>query len=154
MAVEKLNGNDYILLIDTTTPITSEAGAAYDPVMCMSSNGISITIEGIEVSDKCNDGWAGSLPGNGSWEITGTGNAIDETLEPSAASYQTLFELAVSKQRFWMKLANKPANTNTAIIREGIGYISSYSETADTDTPYTFDLTFTGIGEINGVTTT
>lgn len=154
MAVEKLSGNDYIILIDTTTPITEPAGLAYDPVMCMSSNGISITIEGIDVSDKCNDGWAGSLPGNGSWEITGTGNAIDETLEPSAASYQTLFELAVAKTRFWMKMANKPANTNTPIIREGIGWLSAYSETADTDTPYAFDFTFTGVGIPNGIATT
>lgn len=150
MAIEKLNGNDYIVLIDTETSTTAETGADYSPVMCMSSNGFNGTTESIEVSDKCNDGFADSLPGNSSWEITGTGNAIDESLEPSAESYQVLAELWKAKTIFWMKIANKPGDvTNAPIIREGIGYISSYSETADTDTPYTFDFTFTGKGNIN-----
>lgn len=154
MAISKLNGNDYIIFVDDTTPITSSAGAAYEPLMCMSSNGFSGTTDAIDIADKCNDGFADSTPGNSSWEITGTGNAIDETLESSAASYQKLFELWQAKKVFWMKLANKAGNTNTAIIREGIGYFSSYSETADTDTPYTFDFTFTGKGELNGIPST
>lgn len=151
MAISKLNGNEYIVLIDSTTAVTEAAPLAYRPVMCMSSNGFSGTTDSIETSDKCSGGFADPLPGTSSWEITGTGNAIDETLEASADSYQALFELWQSKQVFWVKMANTTDGTGAAVIREGIGFISSYSETADTDTPYTFDFTITGKGEVNGV---
>lgn len=152
MAITKLNGNDYIVFIDTTTPTTAEAGvtAEYDPIMCMSTNGISGTTESIETADKCSGGFASPLPGTASWSITGSGNAIDETLEPSSVSLDRLFNLWKNKTPFWAKMANKTAGTGAPIIREGVVFISDYSETADTNTPYTFDFTFTGMGELNG----
>src|SRR5690606_14656159 len=111
MAISKLNGNDYIVFIDTTTPITDAAGAAYRPVVCSSSAGISGSRAVIEGSDKCNDGFADALPGNATNTITGTGNAIDETLEPSADSFEELLNLYQDGTEFWMKIANKSGST-------------------------------------------
>lgn len=154
MAISKLNGNDYIVFIDTTTPITDAAGVAYRPVMCISSAGISGSRAVIEVSDKCNDGFADALPGNATNTITGTGNAIDETLEPSADSFEELLNLYQDGTQFWMKIANKSGSTATPVIREAIGFLTDYSETADTDTPYTFDFTLRAKGRFNTVQTT
>lgn len=154
MAIKKLNGNDYILLIDTTTPITATSGAVYRPVACITTAGISGTTNVIEVSDKCNEGFADAIPGNKTNTITGSGNAIDETLEPSQASFEELLALYQDGTEFWMKLANKSGNTETPVIREAVGFITDYSETADTDTPYTFDLTFRAKGRFNTAVTT
>lgn len=154
MAISKLNGNDYIVFIDTTTPITAAAGAAYRPVMCISSAGISGSRAVIEVSDKCNDGFADALPGNATNTLTGTGNAIDESLEPSADSFEELLNLYQDAEQFWIKIANKAPGTGTAVIREGIGFFTDYSETADTDTPYTFDFTARIKGRFNTAQTT
>lgn len=155
MAEQKLSGNDYIVFIDDTTPMSGTHGLAYLPTMCMQTNAFNGTTDTIDVSDKCNDdGFANPLAGTSSWEITGTGNAVDANLDPSIVSFQKLFNLWKNKTEFWMKIANKPGNASPAIIREGRGFITSYTETADTDTPYTFDFTFTGKGEIIGVPTT
>ncbi|NGM63506.1 hypothetical protein G5B30_16475 [Sphingobacterium sp. SGG-5] len=154
MAIQKLNGNDYIIFIDTTTPITESTGAAYRPVACMTSSGLSGSTNVIEVSDKCNDGFADAIPGNKTNTITGSGNAIDETLEPSMDSFEELLSLYQDGTEFWMKIANKTGNTATPVIREAVGFLTDYSETADTDTPYTFDFTFRAKGRFNTAVTT
>jgi hypothetical protein len=152
MAISKLNSNDYIVFIDTTTPITAPSGTQYRPVMCISSSGISGSRSVIEVNDKCNDGFA--LPGNATNTLTGSGNAIDETLEPSADSFEELLNLYQDGTVHWVKIANKSGNSATAVIREGVGFITDYSETQDTDTPYTFDFTYRIKGRFNSGQTT
>lgn len=154
MAIVKLNGNDYIVFIDTTTPVTEAAGAAYRPVGCIQTSGVSGSRNVIEVSDKCNDGFADAIAGNATNTITATGNAIDETLEPSMDSFEELMNLYQDGQTFWMKIANKSGNTATAVIREAVGFITDYSENQDTDTPYTFDFTFRAKGRFTTVQTT
>ena len=147
MAQETLNGKDYIVFVDTTTATTADAGAAYEAVMCMVTNGFSMTRDSVEVSNKCNDGWGNSNPGTGSWEITGDGHAIDEAGTPSQTSYQTLAELAKSGDKFWAKIADVDTTGTSIIHREGVVWISSYDETAGTDEPYSFSFTFQGVGE-------
>lgn len=150
MAIKKLNGNDYIVFIDTETVVTAPKGLVYKPLMCMTSNGVNLATDSIDTSDKCSGDFADPLPGTTTATITGSGNAIDETLEPSAVSFQELFDLASTKAVFWVKIANKVGNTDTPIIREGVAFISDYTETQDTNTPFTFDVTFAIKGKLNG----
>lgn len=147
MAQETLNGNEYIVFIDSTTAITAAQGAAYEALMCMVSNGFSISVDAQDVSNKCNDGFGNSSPGTGSWEMSGDGHAIDEaTGEPSATSYQSIAQLALDKTKFWAKIAHVDG-VGGIIHREGVVWISSYEETAGTDEPYSFSFTFTGVGK-------
>lgn len=151
----KLNGNDYIVFVDTTTSTEASRGAAYTPVMCMTSNGFSMTRETIDVTDKCAAlGFSTPLPGTASWSITGSGNAIDETGSPSEVSYQELFEICKTGEPVWVKIANRNLGTGAAYIREGVAILTDISETQDTNTPFTFDFTFTGVGEPLGAQTT
>lgn len=146
MAQETLNGNDYIVFIDTTTDITATNGSDYEALMCMVSNGFSISVDAQDVNNKCNDGFGNSNPGTGSWEMSGDGHAIDESGTPSATSYQAIAQLALDKTKFWAKIAHQTDNEGV-IHREGVVWISSYEETAGTDEPYSFSFTFTGVGK-------
>lgn len=152
----KLNGNDYIVFVDTTTSTEASRGASYVPVMCMTSNGFSMTRETIDVPiDKCSAlGFSTPMPGTASWSITGSGNAIDETGSPSEVSYQELFEICKTGEPIWVKIANRTPGTGAAYIREGVAILTDISETQDTNTPFTFDFTFTGVGEPLGAQTT
>lgn len=149
MAQETLSGKDYIVFFDTTTAITEPSGTAanYEPLMCMVTNGLSLNRDSIEITNKCNDGWGNSNPGNGSWEITGDGHAIDEAGTPSATSYQTIAELALAGTKFWAKIADVDTTGESIIHREGVVWVSSYEETAGTDEPYSFSFTLTGVGQ-------
>lgn len=154
MAKQKLNGNDYIVFIDDTTSGDAATGAAYRPVACMTTSGVSGSRNVIEVTDKCDDEFSDALPGKATNTITGAGNAVDETLNPSQDSYQTIMDLYQEGKMFWMKIANKSPEVGTVVIREGYGFITDYNETQDTDTPYTFDFTFRAKGKLNTVQTT
>lgn len=155
MAETKLNGNDYVVWIDTTTATSASRGSVYKVVMCATTNGFSGTCETIEVTDKCStSGFSSPLAGTASWSITGSGNAIDESGAGSPESYQTLFELWKAGEPFWAKIANADPNKGAAYIREGVVILTDIQETQDLNTPFTFDFTFTGVGEPIGALTT
>lgn len=154
MANEKLNGNDYVVWIDTTTSTSASKGNAYSVIMCATTNGFSGSRETIEVTDKCSGGFSTPLPGTASWTITGSGNAIDEAGNPSAESYQTLFEVWKAGTPVWVKIANATPGTGAAYLREGVAILTDITETQDTNTAFTFDFTFTGVGEPVGTPTT
>lgn len=144
----KLNSNDYVLFVDDTTPLTAETGAAYKVVACITSAGLSGTTAVIEVNDRCGND---ALPGNSTNTMTGTGNATDETLTPSVASFEKMLELYQSKKKVWMKIAKMSGASADApvVIREVKGFLTDYSETLDQDTPYTFSFTLRADGLIN-----
>lgn len=154
MAIKKLRSNDYIVFIDDVTAQSAGAGSVYRPVACITTAGISGSRNTIEINDRCDDESVDAIPGKSTNTITGSGNAIDESAEPSMDSAQTLLELYQSGKEFWMKIANKSGSTAPVVIREGFGFFTDYSETADTDTPYTFDFTFRSKGKFNTVETT
>lgn len=159
MAIVKLNANDYIVWINTVDdPVLGEVPqkANYRPVMCTIDSSFSGSREAIDVQDKCGSGqgWSSSLPGVGSFEMTGTGNAIDESLEPSAASFEELFNLWKSGTQFYAKIGNKVDNQGTFYIREAAVWISSWTENHGLNEPFTFDFTLSGVGEPTGHITT
>lgn len=155
MAIKKLNGNDYIVFVDSTTPEGSTP-SAWRPIFCSTTNSLNITRETITIEDKCSagQGFSTNLSGTGSWTISGSGNAIDESMESSADSYQELATIAKSGAGCWVKIANQDPGKGTAVVRWGWAVLTDYTETQDTNTPFTFDFTFTGSGDLTIVSTT
>lgn len=146
---EVLNGLDYIMFIDTTTPIDS-APVAYIPVMCETTSSFSGTTDAQEISNKCiAGGFGNSNPGTKTWEFTGEGHAIDESGSPSRASFETIRDLWKSGQKFWARQANKDPLTGFVTMVEGVVWVSAYEQTVGTEDPFTFTYTFTGVGEPN-----
>jgi len=141
------NGTNFVVAIDTITPITAERGtyANYRPVICGTSNGLSVDFESISFRNKCDGGWDKSVSGYGSWDFTvdGMAYAVKNSEKLLKANFQEVAELAIDKQIFWAKTAD----VNSSIVREGLVRIGSYKETADLEQPYTFNVSFVGIGK-------
>lgn len=142
-----LNGSAYILLIDTVTPLTSSRGtfSNYRPVACGISNGFNMDIEGISTRNKTDGGYDNSQSGYLSWGFDMDGFAIglknaDKLLK---ANFNEIAELAKSKRIFFLKWED----AETSVTREGKVRISSYKETASLEEPYSFTVSFVGIGE-------
>lgn len=129
------NGKDYLLFIKPAT--------TWLTVACITTNGFEISTDAIDGNSKCSDGWGGGAAGNKSWTMNGDGNAIDSGLLPSEASFKALFDLAKSGETIPVKIA-KVGSTYT---RYGTAYISSYNETQGNNEPFTFSVTFQGVGE-------
>ena len=145
MARSTVLGNDLIIYIDTITSLNARPtdDTNYKAVACLTTNGMELSTEDIDTTSKCSGRFKESDSGDVSWSFSGDGNAIDDT-QVAEVNYQTLIDLAISGEKFWVKTAN-PSNE---IIREGIARISSYSETYDRNTPFTFSATFQGSGEL------
>lgn len=143
-----LSGKDYVLQIDTVTAITAARGAAYEPILCEVSSEFNIETDEQTVSNKCNGGWSSSNPNTSSFSFSGEFQAIDPaTGDPSAVSMNQIAQLAASRTKFWLKRSLKDPATGVEVVREGVVWINSYSDTASTDEPFTFTAEFTGVGE-------
>lgn len=147
--MDNLIGTDYLLEIDTETPVSTNtrgADADYRVIACLTTNGLEIAVATQDTTNKCSNGNNQSVPGLLSWSFNGDGQAVDLTLseEATQANFQELLALAVAKTRFFMRMTN----TSNSLVREGLVYISAYNETAGNAEPYTFTATFTGSGEI------
>jgi len=152
MALQELNnGKNYLVYVDPVTAITAETPPAADAatwkvLMCLSSNAFAMSVNGIDTTSKCTNGWADSIPGDGSWSITAEGQAValetgDLTTKQSA---EELFALAANKTSFWAAIFDPEFNT----YRVGVVFISSYNETFNNNAAYTFSITLTGRGEV------
>lgn len=141
------NGSDYIILIDTVTPITAASGTIdnYRPVLCGTSNGLNLEFESISFRNKCDGGYDRTESGYGTWGFDLDGHAIGIRYADrlTQANFQEVAMLAIKKRKFWAKMSNLTGN----IVREGVVRIGSYRETAEMDTPYSFSVSFVGIGE-------
>lgn len=144
-----LSGKDYVMSIDTTTPITAPAGTDYNPILCEVSSDFNIDTDEQTVSNKCGGGWTNSNPNNSSWGFSGEWQAIDPaTGDPSAASMDTIVGLAANRTKFWARRSLVDGATGTVqVVREGVVWISSYSDTAGTEDPFTFTADMVGVGQ-------
>ena len=142
-----LLGTDYLVYVDSVTALTAARGTAlnYKLLACITSNGFEISNAGVETSNKCDEGYATSLAGLGSWTMSGDGQAVSlETAEATTKiNYQKLLELALNKQTFFLLWAD----VARGVVREGKVRISTYGETAGNAEPYTFTVSFVGIGK-------
>ena len=152
MAVQDLNnGKNYLVYIDPVTAITNATPPAKDAatwkmLMCLSSNALSMTVAGIDVTSKCTDGWADSLPGDGSWSITADGQAVTIATEDLDAkqSNDEIFSIMQNKQSVWAAIFD-PAKD---YYRVGVIFFSQLTETQGNNAAFTFSTTLTGRGKI------
>lgn len=143
-----LLGTDYLLYVDSVTdPTTATRGvdANYKLLACLTSNGFEISNAEQSTSNKCDEGWATSQSGLGSWTISGDGQAVSLVTGEAATktNYQAILQLALDKKVFFLKWADP----DDLIVREGKVRITSYSETAPNAEAYTFTVSFAGIGK-------
>lgn len=143
-----LSGMNYVLHIDTTTPVSSARGAVYKPILCEVSSDFNIETDEQSVTNKCNAGWGNSNPNRSTFSFSGEFQAIDPTTGgPSPVSMNEIAALAASRQKFWLKRQLKTGAAGTVIVREGVVWISSYSDSASAEEPFTFTAEFTGVGQ-------
>lgn len=142
-----LNGTDYLLFIDLVTPLANSRGtlANYRLIACGTSNGFSMDIEGISTRNKCDGGYDSSQSGYLSWgmDMDGFAVGLKNSEKILKANFNEIAELAKSKRIFWLKWED----SQTSVTREGKVRISSYRETASMEDPYSFTVSFVGIGE-------
>lgn len=149
MAGEKvLDGKHYIVEIDTDTPVTGEKGLNYRPVLCEVSSNFTIGTEEIGISSGASVGWANSLPGQSTWDMSGEWQAIDPlTGEPDAVTMNEVAQLAAGKHRFWIRRRLADGRPGAEVYREGVVWIRGYTDTASAEDPFTFTAEFKGIRE-------
>src|SRR5690606_15949484 len=137
MADDLLNGKDYVLQIDTVTPVTNASGTDgnYETLACEVSHDFNIEKETNQASNKCGGGWARSTFGNKTWNFSGEWQAIDPTTaDPSQASLDVVAALAANDQEFWVRRGLiDPISGAFLPHREGVVKLTSYTETAGTD---------------------
>ena len=153
-----LAGKDYVLQIDTETPVTSESGTpgSYRTIACEVSHDFNIEKTTNQVSNKCGGGWNRSTFGNKGWGFSGEWQAVDpSTAEPSAASLNEMAGLAASDTEFWARRGLfDPGSGKFLPEREGVVKYTNHTETSGTEDPFTFTGEFEGQGEpILGTTT-
>jgi predicted secreted protein len=129
------NGNDYLLFIKVDTE--------WKTVACLRSNGIDISSSDVVSETKCNDGWEESEGGTGSWAMPFEGDAIDESADPSQVSYDFLFDMAVEKKKYPVKIAE----VEGTYVRYGVARLNSYSENQSVNSPFGFTGSLKGIGK-------
>lgn len=140
-----LNGTAFILWIDTTTPLTAERGSDYRPVVCGVSNGFGMDVESISTRNKCDGGYDSSLPGylSSNFDLDGYAVGLKTADKLAKANFQEIAMLAFNKAVFWIKTDD----VQSSITREGRAWISSYRETMDQDSPYSFTCNFNITGK-------
>lgn len=101
--------------------------------------------ESIAFRNKCDDGWDATESGYGSWSIDLSGHAISLLATDASikSNFQEVGMLLINKTKCWCKMSD----LNNTIVREGVVRVGDYSETADMETPYSFDVSFVGIGQ-------
>ena len=152
MALQELNnGKNYLVYIDPVTAITNATPPAKDAatwkmLMCLSSNALSMTVAGIDVTSKCTDGWVDSIPGDGSWSITADGQAVSLEAGDLATkqSNDEIFAIMQNKQSVWAAIFD----TDTDYYRVGVIFFSQLTETQGNNAAFTFSATLTGRGKI------
>lgn len=151
MAVPKISGKIIWLYYQDGTKLADD-GVTEVPnwlaFACSTTDGFSGSTESVTAATKCDGDWVDNLPTDSSWEFQNSGYAVkDADLSAEQASHEKAFELWSTQTEGMFKLAN----ADDSYLRIGQGFISAYSETADTSDYLQFELTITGKGSIGNV---
>ena len=126
-------------------------GAAYKPVACLTSIGLSSSVSIIESQTKCFPGVVKKTPGSFSASISAEGEYIDTTSvggDDTKVSHDALLELQMAKTLVTWKLDTDVTDA-TSIKYYGDAYITDLGNTAGSgDEVSTFSATLDGDGAI------
>lgn len=149
MAGEQLlNGKDYLLEIDITTPITAEKGLDYHPIVCEVVSTFRVTTDELSISNSCVGRWKARIPNRSTFSFNGEWQAINPaTGEPDAHNMNVIAYLATTRRMFWARRKLKEGALGAEVYREGVVWINNYEDTASVEEPFTFLAEFVGTGE-------
>lgn len=141
MSRKYIDANTILVFIKRTNATVPET--AFKVVACLDANSFTAGRELREVVNKCTNGWRDGIPGNGTWGITISGQAIDTSdIQTGEKNFQELAELAVTGETIEIKMAN----TAGTFYRGGTGYFATVTEDANTNEVLAFNADFTGLG--------
>ena len=118
---------------------------AYEPMACMTSNTLSEGVEIDEVETKCDPGNIVKSPGSYSYEISGDGIYIDESVDTGLQSHGKLKALLRAKTKITWKMTT---GITTPPAEYGYGYITALDLTSEAGPNATFSITISGTGAI------
>lgn len=121
-------------------------GAAYEPIACITSSSISESLNINEVETKCDPGNAVKTPGTYSYEISGDGIYIDESVDTGKQSHDTLKGYLRNKTLITWQMATGIASPTEEY---GTGYITSCELTGEAGSDATFSFSLSGSGAIS-----
>lgn len=118
---------------------------------CSTSDGYSSSRDSVAISTKCSGDFVENLPGDFTWSFSNT-SYIDKDSDATFATLDQIFDISKEDGNRQWKLQSIDAEYD--FLRQGMGFISDFSNTTDQGDYLQFDLTVTGSGEpVNVVTT-
>jgi len=154
----KLNGREWLLYYDDTTPLTTAINAVTTAnaklVGCLTSNGFEYNNETIDVTTKCSGNFGEFLPGASNSTMSGEGLFDFGANMAPELSNNELFALAKSRETgWWFLISDTEAASVPVICRYAQGFITSYSETGGDQEGVGFSLSVQCVGEVGDQTT-
>lgn len=149
-----LNGTDYPLYVDLTTPITAYGPDVVFPgnfqlLACLTTNGIALTINNISTSGKCSGFFETSMPGKVGWTMTADGKAISIVTPDARLSANKLLQLSKARTVFWGAIFNTSSiGLASSMVRYGLMFFTAYNETDPDNDAVIFTATLQGSGEL------
>jgi len=134
-----IKGNAVILSI--------HQGTAYEPIACLTSNSISEAVAVDEVETKCDPGNIVKSAGAFSYDISGDGIYIDESVDTARQSHAKLKALLRAKTVINWRMATGLASA--AANEYGTGLITALDLTGEAGSNATFTFTISGRGAIS-----
>ncbi len=129
----------------------SKVVPAYQPIACLTSNGLNTTVSMIESTTKCFPGVVKKTPGTFSYSLDAEGEYIDTTTvggDDEKTSHDALFLLQKNKDLVTWKL-DTDVDNGDSVKYYGYAYITDLSATFGSgDEVTTFSLTLDGEGAI------
>lgn len=132
---DKLRGEAYVvhmdLSVDHVTPNYAVIGG-------LRSNGMSLSMEPIDVSDKTSGGWSDTLAGLRSMEVTASG--IMEEGDTALIAVRTA---GLNRTKSWFKIINEFGDEF-----EGQFFITSWSESGEHNGEHSYDISLNNSGAV------
>lgn len=115
---------------------------------------LSLSADLPDSTDKQSGGWASHIAGLRSWNLTTDGLA---TVEPTGTNYVVadIFNAINSRTLVTVKFTTVSGSTPVPgdLYWSGTAFIESLDMTGDMESPVTYSVSFTGVGELSQATT-
>lgn len=145
--MQGIKSKDILLSVNTGT----EQSPNWKIAGCSTSDGYSSSRDAVSISTKCSGDFTENLPGDFSWSFSNT-SYVDKNGDVTFLTLDELFEISKEDENRQWKLES--IDGSYAFLRQGWGFISDFSNTADAGDYLQYDITITGSGEpVNVITT-
>lgn len=121
---------------------------AYEPIGCLTSNSLSESRDVNETATKCDPGNIIRTAGTYSYELSGDGRYIDETVDTGRQSHNKLAGYMRAGTVLTWRLTT---GITTPTEQYGTGILTSLELTGETNADAEFSFTIAGIGAIVSV---